>query len=331
MGAERIRLRGRNQVEGVQVDQHCRLLRKQLTGDSDDIQRRLSNLLLWDMNIDDSRVRSPHIVKKDIPENTLWYEWIDGESVQNMYERTGKLPDQKILVDIASGLARINSLQCKGDNCNLPVDSPKSSFLLFLQKEEYANLSGGEIELIALLQHDKALIEAVDNVGSKMSEDQGAIGMCHGDFRLDQVMLDDDGHVNFVDFEEFHYGNCYCDLAGLLGSLTFNSFFKVFTSTPSAPFDTNNYEKFYLEEEEKAVDELAPVLGLCIKAYEKQSGRLVDLSEISYFIAWFMVERVLSRAKFVFKISAADKAVLGLARQIIIDPETFVELTTKAK
>lgn len=105
MDAERIRLRGRNQVEGVQVDQHRRLLRKQLTGDSDDIQRRLSNLLLWDMNIDDSRVRSPHIVKKDIPENTLWYEWIDGESVQNMYERTGKLPDQKILVDIASGLA----------------------------------------------------------------------------------------------------------------------------------------------------------------------------------------------------------------------------------
>jgi hypothetical protein len=46
MDAERIRLRGRNQVEGVQVDQHRRLLRKQLTGDSDDIQRRLSNLLL---------------------------------------------------------------------------------------------------------------------------------------------------------------------------------------------------------------------------------------------------------------------------------------------
>lgn len=319
-------LKGRNNVKQVREDQHKCVFQKQLTGDSADKTRRYSNLLAWDKCIDTVNILSPHILKADSENHLLTYEWIDGKSIQNMCEESGKRPSKKLLEDIAINLAKVNSLPDVSDGDEIQIGLVSNGFLLSLKKEEYANLSGGEISLIGILQHDRQLIQAVESYFQELIHSEHHLGMCHGDFRLDQVMLGDDQQLYMVDFEEFHYGYTACDISGLLGSLFFNALFKVFSSAPDALSETTDFAGYYQSEELKAFDEVAPLLSSCIAAYEKELGERVDLSEIAYFVAWFMIERIISRAKFVFKISPADRAILGTARAIILNPADFIDL-----
>ena len=319
-------LKGRNNLKQVRENKDNYALRKQLTGNPVDKDRRYKNLLAWDKCIDTVNIPSPHILKTDSESYLLTYEWIAGKSVQNMYEESGKHPSKKVLADIAANLARINSLSNVSDGDKIESTSINNGFLLALKKEEYANLSGGEISLIGILQHDHQLIHAVEHFFQKFRHSKHHIGMCHGDFRLDQVMLGDNGQLYMVDFEEFHYGYTACDISGLLGSLFFNALFKVFSSAPDALSETTDYAGYYQSEEMKAFDEVAPLLSLCVTAYEKKLGEKIDLAEIAYFVAWFMIERIISRAKFVFKISPADRAILGISKAIILEPADFTDL-----
>ena len=324
-------LKGRNNLERVRENKDSHALRKQLIGDPADRDRRYKNLLAWDKCIDTVNIASPHILKTDSESYTLAYEWIDGKSVQDMCAESGKHPSKKILADLAANLARINSLPNVSASDKAEPSSVNNEFLLALKKEEYANLSGGEITLIGILQHDYQLIHAVDHFFQRFHRSKHHIGMCHGDFRLDQVMLGNNGQLYMVDFEEFHYGYTICDIAGLIGSLFFNALFKVFSSAPDALSETIDYAGYYQSEEMKALDEVAPLLSLCVTTYEKKLGEEIDPDEIAYFVAWFMIERIISRAKFVLKISPADKAILGIARAIILEPADFTDLICSSR
>ncbi|PTH71427.1 phosphotransferase, partial [Staphylococcus agnetis] len=52
----------------------------------------------------------------------------------------------------------------------------------------------------------------------------------------------------------------------------------------------------------------------------------INFSNLSKNIGWFLIERVMSRAKFSFRLLDTDKAILGIGREIIVSPEKLLDL-----
>ena len=53
---------------------------------------------------------------------------------------------------------------------------------------------------------------------------------------------------------------------------------------------------------------------------------MINKINIARNIGWFLVERIMSRAKFSFRLTAIDKAILGRGREVIVFPENLIEL-----
>ena len=55
--------------------------------------------------------------------------------------------------------------------------------------------------------------------------------MIHGDIRLDQFLSSLTNEVWIIDFEEYSFGDALKDLGGIIGSVLFDVYIKIFCDT----------------------------------------------------------------------------------------------------
>ncbi|USK17601.1 phosphotransferase [Bacillus velezensis] len=312
---------GRN-VSYKEIHNNKYFFKKKLLGQKEDVFRRYNNLLKWDRVLEGAiDVNSLKITNSDSNDFTLQYEWIENaeslqgllsEAVDNMDELVNKaavilakihlLPDEK------------NGSEIHRQNWYRPV--------LALEIEEYANCTGAELELFSLLQHDDELLNALFN---HYNDKENMMGMCHGDIRLDQFLYDGE-KVWIIDFEEFHYGDILRDLAGLIGCIFFEALLKTFSSSIQDSSEPKEIDKDFVERGKTYLDNCESVMHSAFKAYQDTVSYKVDKKRLVINIGWFVIERIMSRAKFSFRLSAMDKAILGVGRQAILYPEYMQDL-----
>ncbi|MGT2947731.1 phosphotransferase [Streptococcus devriesei] len=319
-------LLGRNINKEITVD-GVKVIQKQLVGEEKDKKRRLSHLLNWERQ-EHQGVNSPRMVSVDEIKQIASYQFIDNnKTLLRLFEDGIKQSTVDDLIPIfeetAKSLALIHNSKI---NEEFLLNNPQKLLrpLIALNPKEYTESSGAELELFALLQQDSQLIEAL---GSYQT-DQKYQKMIHGDVRLDQFLYDGD-KVWVIDFEEYTCGDALADISGIIGAVLFEVYLEVFYSSwdgsrqGETDIDINNQLH---NKETKLLELISPLVISFITRYQKISHEEIDGALLSSNIGCFFIERIISRSKFSFKLSAVDRALAGIGREFIVSPENFSAL-----
>ncbi|SUN22463.1 Phosphotransferase enzyme family [Streptococcus agalactiae] len=282
----------------------------------------------WHLDLPD-KLNTPILIKQDSISAEYVYEWVDDSStVQEIFQDSLGLTFTQNLYDVFSEiskiLARIHRISpTKNEN----VNSIKllSRLLIALTPEEYADASGAELECLSLLQNDSELIQTLN---SYLPQDKYKV-MIHGDIRLDQFLCSLTNEVWIIDFEEYSFGDALKDLGGIIGSVFFDVYIKIFCDTWELTDEGANEQVIndYLLKKEKALlQEVSPLLEHFLQEYQSECGQNIDIELLSINLGAFLLERVLSRAKLSFRLSAVDKAILGIGREFIISKYKLTQI-----
>ena len=290
---------GRNDTSSVDDGEKV-VFRKKLVGETSDVKRRYDNLLLWDKYCrqhDD--IFSPLIIRSDYENKTLDYEYIEAAKDIKLFNNT-VLEDnsKKLLLTLTEMLAKINSIK-PGRQDRILQYSAKNIFCNAIDKNTYCMCSGGELEFISILQHDSKLLETAEKHGKNTEISEENIGLCHGDIRFDQFLPDKSGRIWITDFEECHFGDIT---------------------------DAESADEEFKRRCNANIDVAASLINSVYDEYCKNVQNNINTKEISFKVGKFIFERILSRTKLSYKMSEIDKAVAGVARQLIINPEILAEM-----
>lgn len=297
-------------------------LSKKLVGEYNDKKRRANNIVAWNSLLPLKKINSPKLINIDLDDFIVKHEFINNaNSLENVLIKNFS-NNKRFFYDAISILCEIHSITNKNINIQSTKDIKRNSPLEIMSIDDYQNCSGGELELFSLLQHDELLIKALS------TNYTNEISPIHGDVRLDQFLVDSTQNLWVVDFEEFCYGDITKDIAGLMGSLIFNSLIDVFSTSVPDLFEEEDINSDILHRGEEELDKLIPTLKKSIIIYQETRNLEINLKTLSINLGWFLIERVISRSKLTFKLSEIDKAIAGIGRQAIIFPETFVSLLT---
>lgn len=310
---------GRN-IISLEEDGTTQYLHKVIKGSKVDALRRYNNCLKWeDIGTDTIRLKSPKLIDHDEDSLSLKYQWIEhATSLEEELEQ----PSPNFKHKIAKAVDMLATLHLSDIN-DVDIDSEdqlpqRESLLYALNKYEYAGCTGAELELFSLLQQDSELVETI----MQQSHDND-VCICHGDIRLDQFIFTDED-IWIIDFEELRKGDPSRDLAGLIGSIYFDCLLKTFTETTQETSDAKEIEDQFMERGLNYIEQMRPLIQLAYQTYV--SKKMINNIHLARNIGWFLVERIMSRAKFSFRLTAIDKAILGIGREVIMFPENLIEL-----
>ena len=317
---------GRNDTSSVDDGEKV-VFRKKLVGETSDVKRRYDNLLLWDKYCrqhDD--IFSPLIIRSDYENKTLVYEYIEAAKDIKLFNNT-VLEDnsKKLLLTLTEMLAKINSIK-PGRQDRILQYSAKNIFCNAIDKNTYCMCSGGELEFISILQHDSKLLETAEKHGKNTEISEENIGLCHGDIRFDQFLPDKSGRIWITDFEECHFGDITDDLAYLIGSIMADTLFDAFSFADPDISNAESADEEFKRRCNANIDVAASLINSVYDEYCKNVQNNINTKEISFKVGKFIFERILSRTKLSYKMSEIDKAVAGVARQLIINPEILAEM-----
>ncbi|HAB0417282.1 phosphotransferase [Staphylococcus capitis] len=295
--------------------------KKILQGQKSDSIRRFSNLIKWDDFIKErSNIYSPKITNKEEKDLSLEYEWISNSRSLEDYLQDDSSKLESLIIKASKMLASLHTFEYKNIDLDNEKELPsKEKLLLFLDKYEYASCTGAELELYSLLQQDKQLIDIVTTREKNVID----YTLCHGDIRLDQFIYDGD-NLWIIDFEELRIGDPSKDLAGIIGSLYFDCLLKTFSKTTQETSNEGEVEQQFIDRGVDYIEKVIPIIQSSIVTYKKVKE--INMKQLSINIGWFIIERVMSRAKFTFRLSATDKAILGIGREIILNPHSLKDI-----
>ena len=313
---------------------------KQLYGPRADAGRRYRNCLAWDDRQREAGLDiSPPLLEHDDESLSLSYAYVhDAVSLQAFIDQSGESEDDEdrrvlvaLLEDAARLLAAVHSLDLPEDAATAvrpegPPDGERDPLGRFssLTPDEYVAASGGELACWRLFHHDEELGRAVMGWldGLRRYPDKVPV---HGDVRPDQFLIGPDG-MCITDWEEFTLGPAARDLAGLAGALVFDALFRTFSRVDAEGAGVLETHRALLARGGERLDALRPVLVSFLGAYEERSRAPVDRGRLSADVGWYLLERVLARSMVSQRLPAADKAIAGIARHILIHDDALASL-----
>ena len=301
------KLIGRNKNH-IEIVGNVKCIKKKLLGTSKDIRRRQENLEQWQLDLPDM-FNTPVLMRQDSINAEYVYEWIDDSStVHEIFQSSLGLSFSKSLYDVFGEIARIlAAVHMISPTKSDMVNSIKllSRPLIALTPEEYTDASGAVLECLSLLQNDLELVQILNDY---LPHDKYK-AMIHGDIRLDQFLASLSNEVWIIDFEEYSFGDILKDLGGIIGSVLFDVYIKIFSDIWELKEEESTEQAIndYLLKKEKALlREVSPLLKHFLQVYQVETREDIDFELLSMNLGAFLLERVLS------------KAVLGIGREFII-------------
>ncbi|MGZ9550238.1 phosphotransferase [Staphylococcus epidermidis] len=316
-----IKLREGRNITSQISDRENYYLKKVMKGPKEDAIRRFTNLIKWDNLIKEfPKIFSPKIIRYDKHDLSLVYEWINNAHSLEDYLQNDSPKLETLIIEASKILAELHTFNYNEVDLDHEEKLPnKERLLLALDKYEYASCTGAELELYSLLQQDKQLIDSL------ISRKENVLNhtLCHGDIRLDQFIYDE-RNLWIIDFEELRVGDPSKDLAGIIGSLYFNCLLKTFSKTTQETSNEDEVEQQFIDRGTNYIEKISPIIQISIDTYKQI--KKIDMRQLSINVGWFIIERIMSRAKFTFRLSATDKAILGIGREIVLNPNSLEDI-----
>lgn len=309
---------------------------KDVIGPEADAERRYRNCVRFhEAQVGLGREISPPLIRFDDDERRLVYPFVqDADSLQDVladWGRTGWQEDHALLPmlgAVAELLALVHSMPVTGP-AGAPIDPPADITILdparkfrWLTAAEYEQASGAELACWRLFHHDVELREAVTSWAESLQNDRSVV---HGDVRPDQFLVAPDG-VLILDWEEFGIGSASRDLAGIAGSIVFEVLEKTFALPVPGPAHMLEAHQHYVANGAENLKAAEPAMHHLVAAYEATTNCRIDPIGLSRNIGFYLVERVIGRSMLSARLSAADKAIAGIARNVLTRPTLLAGL-----
>lgn len=308
---------------------------KQFDGDPQDAFRRYQTSLAWDAVQTDQGLRvGPPVVEHDDEAQTMSVAFVEGPTLQTLLDeragweecldplrRCGEVLGIVHTVDLDRARQVLDHEPGRATRTDDGTD-PLTMFEA-LTPHQYAEASGGELECWAMFHHDPELLDALRSWATAHREPAELVSV-HGDVRPDQFILGHTG-AHLIDWEEWSIGSPTRDLAGVIGSLLVDALLATFGhgGAPAAALPM----EVHLAYVDRGVDQvaaMAPAAKAFLDGYRAVATAAIDADLLGADIGWVLLERVLARATLSHRLTGADRAVAGVARQALLHPSTVL-------
>lgn len=199
-----------------------------------------------------------------------------------------------------------------------------------LSLAEYAESSGAELEVWALIQHDKQLKRAVGTLAHRSEHAPKVAG--HGDLRLDQFLLAADD-LYITDWEEFRMLDAAVDVGSFAGEWLHRAALLMFSeqdtdsTLPDPTLSAERVHELLLAKGEEELESVRPFVTSFWEGYREQRGDVDDklAARATAQAGWHLFDRVLARTMFETQLTHVERGVAGIGRNALLDPQQFSE------
>lgn len=325
---------GRNFSALIELKDGSKLYAKQLRGMFSDL--RLKRTLQFDSWFRKQSVgfSSPNLLGSDSEQRTVVFEYQSSEKMLENEIRDLTV-DFPTLENVARALVEFHLIPVTDPSTldqSLPEFPPRG--LAVMSLDYLDNSTMGELDLWRLVQADAALQEALTNL-QKESTFSTPI---HGDFRPDQILISDHG-ISIIDWEEFRFGEPARDLGTFLGEIFFHGMRTLASGLPSS--DESPTEEDIVVRGEELLTTVRPFISAFWTAYQNHGTEIVkergkhshlstnQLRELATrtvgYMGWHLFDRSLVASAVAGRLSAHDRALNGIGRNLIINRKDFVD------
>ncbi|WP_328924426.1 class V lanthionine synthetase subunit LxmK [Streptomyces sp. NBC_00190] len=318
---------GRNENWAGRTTSGANVFVKRLEGPTADVSRRLNNILTFEELLATSStaaLKAPRYLGCSEEDAIVVFELLPGArtGAERADDDAFEEKDAFRVGEMIGALHGINPAPATTLDTSLPV-LPPVSYLDALPLETHRNSSFAELELWRILQQDDALSAALRRLRDSegQSADRRAI---HGDLRLDQLLFVDDMPY-LIDWEELRWGDPARDLGAYIGEWLYRALRKLpGTGTEDSPEPADSADSGR-ELVARGVRELLrrrPLIEQFCTGY-RSTGRPFEASlreRSAGFAGWHLIDRVMAAAARRPSLTPLDRAALGTARTVLVDP-----------
>lgn len=267
-------------------------------------------------------VQTPELLATDAGEGIVVFRRLLDATDGGSLLRDDELSDA-VAEDVGRALAATHTARVADDVevSTAPSPLPPVGSLTALPLAVFPQLSAAELETWSLLQQDRELVAAL----AALRQDEAAAPKVpiHGDLRLDQFLLTDDGGLWLCDWEEFRLGDAARDLGALVGEFLNHAFSALTETEDGATVDHASI----MRRGSERLEEILPTIRRTVEAYEQALGHPVDdmLLRACRFAGWHLIDRLLAAAHEKARLHPLARAVAGIGRSIVTGPAAMLE------
>ncbi|MFD4141783.1 class V lanthionine synthetase subunit LxmK [Streptomyces sp. NPDC058572] len=321
---------GRNHVWAGDTESGRRVFVKRLVGPETDVKARMRRLLSFEDFVGSVAGLAGHVpslLGHDEAARLVVFGHIDARNgAELMVDETfGAEPA------FAAGRA-IGSLHAaapEGDLDDSLPSLPEPALLYGMPLAMYNELSFAELEAWRLMQQDAALREALETL--QRWEKAAPRVPSHCDFRVDQLLVTDDGLTIVTDWEEFRLADPARDVGSFAGEWLYRSILDIVTTRgdgDSAFLDLELTHDQILARGTEKMERLLPLVHHFWRGYRTVRSEL-DAgfgARATAFAGWHLLDRLVAGAAQSQRLSGIERAAAGVGRGALLTPLKFAPL-----
>ncbi|NUK59707.1 class V lanthionine synthetase subunit LxmK [Streptomyces lunaelactis] len=322
---------GRNHAWAGNTKSGRRVFVKRLVGPEADVRARMKRLLSFEefvRDVDGLAGYVPSLLGFDEDARLVVFAHIEAKSGAEL------MVDQTFGGDLAFAVGRaIGSLHAAvpdGELDQTLPSLPDAGLLRGMPLAMYNELSFAELEAWRLMQHDPALIKALEDL--QEWESQAPRVPSHCDFRVDQLLVADDGVPILTDWEEFRLSDPARDVGSFAGEWLYRSVLDIVTNrgdARSSAFDDLEltHDQVLARGTEK-MERLLPLVHRFWSGYRTVRTHLDPgfTARATAFAGWHLLDRLIAGAAQSQRLSGIERAAAGIGRGALLTPHKFAPL-----
>ena len=195
--------------------------------------------------------------------------------------------------------------------------------LAALTLEQYAQCSGAELEVWALVQHDKQLNRAL----AALAEQSRAAPQVpsHRDLRLDQILLAGD-RIHLIDWEEYGSADPAVDVGSFVGEWLYRAASAMFADAGEQDGASADTHAQLVQRGARELEVVRPLVMAFWSGYRQQRAADEGLAaRAASYAGWHLFDRVLARSRQSSHLGALERGIAGIGRNALIGGSAFVE------
>jgi hypothetical protein len=313
---------GRNDNWGMTVSGGRRVFVKRLTGPGEETAARLgrATALAELVRAEPPRHwRVPELLGADAEARVLVFELLpDALSAADLIDDFD--------VDLARRIGRAVG-ELHAVSAALPPDATHVPYRLegplsALTPQQYAVCSGAELEVWALLQHDRQMKKALAALAERS---QAALRVpSHCDLRLDQILLTGD-QIHLIDWEEFRVADPALDVGSFVGEWLYRAASSMFADVGAVGGGAADMHDALVRRGARELEVVRPLVMAFWAGYRRECEPDAELAErATGYAGWHLFDRMLANARFSAQLGALERGIAGIGRSALIGASEFV-------
>ncbi|WP_344077791.1 class V lanthionine synthetase subunit LxmK [Streptomyces crystallinus] len=322
---------GRNHAWAGDTTSGRRVFVKRLVGPEADVRARMKRLLSFEEfvgHVDGLRGHVPALLGFDEDAQLVVFAHVEAESGAEL------MVDQTFGGDLAFAVGRaIGCLHAAVPGAELDRSLPSlpdAGLLRAMPLAMYNELSFAELEAWRLMQHDAALIEALEVL--QEWESRAPRVPSHCDFRVDQLLVGDDHVPILADWEEFRLADPARDVGSFAGEWLYRSVLDIVTRRgDTGPSAFDDLELTHDQVLARGAEKLERLLPLVHRFWDGYRTVRTDLDaqftvRATAFAGWHLLDRLIAGAAQSQRLSGIERAAAGIGRGALLTPHKFAPL-----